>query len=185
MNKIENISNRVEWFKSVLKDKIWNKEVEIINMKSARAFCKVALKGCFDSISYNTVKDYLVRTPLDEFGVHVYADNFKYFLEMRKLVYEMAVRQSEGMEGNLENKSTDWKRMYRNALWQSNLCSNAYLSLRRDVQAVLNSDRESVRLDYRKIEKVISRSTSTYLKIISQVPNSVSPDLKLVEEPKK
>lgn len=179
MGKVENISRRMEWLKAMLTDEIATVQINSQSLKNARSFCAMALEGGFEPIAYNTLKNHLLSTPNDEFGVHVYPDNFEYFLELRRQVYDDLVQLNTEFISS-SGEDLDWKRMYRNALWQSNLCSTAYLSLRRDIQAILNADAKDSKLDYHKLEKALKMSVSTYLKIVSQEPESPSPDLKLV-----
>lgn len=184
MRKAENISQRMEWLKAMLTDEIATSDVDPEHLKNARAFCAMSIEGRFLPVAYNTLKNFLMATPNDQFGMHVYPDNFEYFLELRRQVYDDFVQiKTELLPSSVED--LDWKRMYRNALWQSNLCSTAYLSLRRDVQAVLNAGRKDSKLDYRKLEKALNTSVATYLKIISQEPEPLSPDLKVVTGVKK
>lgn len=184
MRKAENISQRMEWLKAMLTDEAATSDVDADHLKNARAFCAMSVEGRFVPIAYNTLKNYLIAAPNDEFGMHVYPDNFEFFLELRRQVYEDLVQiNKEVAPSSVED--LDWKRMYRNALWQSNLCSTAYLSLRRDVQAVLNAGRDDSKLDYRKLEKALNVSVSTYLKVISQDPEPVTPDFKVVSGSRK
>lgn len=184
MKKNSNIYNRMDWLKAMLTDEIATIDVDADKLKNAKSFCTLEIPQLFGAISYNTLKSYLQKTENDEFGVHAFSDNFEFFLELRKQVYDDLVEISRSNEVE-KRDDVDWKRMYRNALWQSNLCSTAYLSLRREIQALLQAGESDQRLDYRRLEKALKRSAATYLKIISQEPEPVNPELKIVAGDKK
>jgi len=184
MRKADNISKRIQWLKAMLADKIATADVDPVHLKNAKEFCGMALDGYFVAISYNTVKAYFSNSPRDEFGSHPYPNNLEYFLELRRQVYECLVEINH-VPTQKTIEDVDWKRMYRNALWQSNLCSTAYLALRRELQAILIAGAEDSKLDYRKLKKVVARSESTYMKIISQDPEPGTLELTIIAGGKK
>ncbi|PHN23293.1 hypothetical protein [Pseudomonas syringae] len=183
MDRRSNIHNRMRWLREILDEGADTPEVKAEDIQSAKEFCRLALKEHFESIAYNTLKAYLLNLPPGEFGMHAFPDNFQYFLELRRRAFEKLDRASG--KSKLAESPTDWKGMYRNALWQSNLCSMAYLSLKRDVEAILVSGVDDARLDYRKLEKVVKKSSLVFAKIISQDPENTSPDLKVVQGVRK
>lgn len=181
MNKLENVKGRLKWLQNIIENDCVLTEYEISYLKSAKQFCALAVEGCFTSISYNTLKKILAEASLTTFRAHGYESNLKYFLLLRegcekKLV---ASKVSEAPRRGVYTVS-DWKEFYRNALWHSNLCAEAYLSLRREVQALLKADAQDASLDYKRLEKIIKKSSATYLKLISAEAEPYTPELKLV-----
>ncbi|WP_152906061.1 hypothetical protein [Pseudomonas putida] len=181
MNKLKNILNRIDWMHGFLEGRVDLCQVDSKHLKDAKAFCGFSVAGCFDKISYNTVKSQLLAAPKTEFRAHSFKDNFDYFLELRKSVYlKVSAVEEDEAKGSDKYTELDWKHFYRNALWQSSLCANAYLSLRRDLKSILNERSDGNELIVRRIEKVLCQSDAVYKKIIASKPEPYSPDLKVV-----
>lgn len=183
MNKAENAANRFLWLHKVLEGEIDLNKIDPDFLKDAKSFCEMSIEGLFVKISYNTLRSYLVGTSVDKFRMHAYKDNFEYLLDLRrKTRLKLLASRSCNKDAKVKYTESDWKQFYRNALWQSNLCANAYITLRRDVQAILNSKTGDDKLDFRRLEKTLIKSDQVYSKIISAEPEPFIPDLKLVKE---
>ncbi|KOP57779.1 hypothetical protein OX90_04900 [Pseudomonas coronafaciens pv. porri] len=180
MNKLENVRRRLQWLHRVLDEGLLLNETESSALRTAKGFCALDVSDEFSPISYNTVKSVLTTAGLNEFRAHPYGSNLQYFLEMRAACYE-SVKDMKPLP--FEKKAltvADWKEHYRNVLWHSNLCSEAYLALRRDIQVVLDRDAADQKLDYKRIERALQKSSATYFKIVSASPEPFSPELKVV-----
>lgn len=180
MNKLENVRRRIQWLHSVMEGACNLSDIQYEALKSAKAFCGLDVSGLFDSISYNTLKSVLAKAGLSEFRGHPYGNNLAYFLDLRESCYRKAEAAKPKQATRRVLTISDWKEHYRNVLWHSNLCSEAYLGLRRDIQAILDADAPDARLDYKRIERVLDRSSSVYLKIVSATPEPFVPELKVV-----
>lgn len=180
MNKLENVRRRLQWLHRVLDQGLLLNETESAALRTAKGFCALDVSDEFSSISYNTVKSVLTKAGLKELRAHPYGSNLQYFLEMRAACYESV---KDMKPSPLEKKVltvADWKEYYRNVLWHSNLCSEAYFALRRDIQCVLDRDAADQKLDYKRIERALQKSSATYFKIVSATPEPFSPELKVV-----
>ncbi|MGM3216460.1 hypothetical protein ACSQ5K_14705 [Pseudomonas sp. PhalM4] len=178
MNKVENVRHRLKWLQAVVDGGQSLSSDEVSALQTAKSFCALNVPGIFDSLSYNTMKSVLAKSSLIEFGAHPYVSNLDYFLDLRASCRRRI--EASKPQPIAPASVLDWKHSYRNALWHSNLCSQAYLALVRDVQAVLDAGASDSRLDYRRIERILSKSSATYLKVISMTAEPFDPELKVV-----
>lgn len=180
MNKLENVRRRLQWLHRVLDDGLMLNETESEALRTAKSFCALNVSDEFSAISYNTVKSVLAKAGLKEFRAHPYGSNLQYFLEVRAACYEFLKDMRHSPRVHRTLTAADWKEHYRNVLWHSNLCSEAYLALRRDIQGVLDQDAADQKLDYKRIERALQKSSVTYLRIVTATPEPFSPELKVV-----
>lgn len=181
---IQNVSNRMKWLQNFSNgERKDTKKLTPQDLKDARAFCLMEIEGSFRKISYNTLKQCLKSQKLTIDLSHSSGDDWNYFIALRRRCHDL-LRAQEGtlFKETQSDITKHLKDAYRNALWHSNLCANAYLELRRDIQAVIESRSTNPELDYKKIERILKKSTSIYTKIISQTPDTPVPALKLVTE---
>lgn len=178
MNKLENVRRRLKWLQAVVDGGQSLSSGEVSALQTAKSFCGLNVPGVFDSLSYNTMKSVLAKASLIEFGAHPYVSNLDYFLALRVSCHNRT--EASKPQAIAPASLSDWKHSYRNALWHSNLCSQAYLALIRDVQAVLDAGASDSRLDYRRVERILTKSSATYLKIISMDAEPFDPKLKVV-----
>lgn len=181
MKRNEQVANRISWLHQFLdsEEPIRDGFKEVL--KSAKDFCAFSVDGSFGKISYNTLKKVLKEAPLGCFNKHPYSSNLDYFLVLRQGCYsKCAAEASEELTRRSDYSASEWRELYRNALWHSSICSEAYISLRRDIQGLLSMNAIDGRLDYKRLEKIIAKSSDSYLKIISAEPEPYSPQLKIV-----
>lgn len=180
---ILNVSNRVKWLQDYSNGEKGEKKLTSEDLKDAKAFCLLEIEGLFKRIAYNTLKQCLKSEQIDTSAPHSSGDNWSHFIALRKRCHEL-LKAQEGapITGETSDLTKVLKDSYKNALWHSNLCANAYLELRRDIQGVMTARSANTELDYRRIERILKKSASTYNKIISQTPDTPAPILKLVTD---
>ena len=180
---ILNVTNRVKWLQAYSSGEKGETKLTPENLKDAKTFCSLEIDGAFIKIAYNTLKQCLKSEKLDISTPHSSGDNWSHFIALRKRCHEiLKAQEGDTTISDTSNLTKILKESYKNALWHSNLCANAYLELRRDIQGVMAARSANPELDYRKIERIIKKSTSTYNKIISQTPDTPAPILKLVTD---
>ena len=179
--KLSSAANRINWLQDVLDGTVNSNSVTAAQLKDVNSFCKVEIENLFTPLSYNTLKSHLKTFPNNHFRNHTFNDNWVYFLYLREKTYSLLLaKDGKTRKTNASATPIDYKLANRNSLWHANLCANAYLQLRRDVQGILRNSSNG-ELDYKKLEKILNKSWSSYKQIISPETDSPAPSLTIVK----
>lgn len=179
--KLSNATNRINWLQDILNGKIKTNTIKAEHLRDAKSFCTIEIENLFSVLSYNTLKSCLKRCPNDFFRNHTFNDNWSYFLSLREQAHALLLAKDGKLKiQRASDDPIDYKVANRNAVWHANLCANAYLQLRRDVQGILRSS-TNAELDYRKLEKILKKSWSTYKQIIAPESDTPAPSLTIVK----
>lgn len=181
LSKLQNATNRINWLQDILNEKKNMHAIEAEQLQDAKSFCSLEIDSLFTALSYNTLKSCLKTAPNDHFRNHTFNDNWSYFLSLREKAYSLLLaRAGKSKTARASDTPIDYKLAHRNALRHANLCANAYLQLRRDVQGILKTSGD-LELDYKRLEKTLKKSWSTYKQIISSEPDRPIPKLTVVK----